>query len=148
LIIGSFLGILFGAASFYFPEIQLPEFIVVPIEQLAVIATPLALFVMGGEFQFSGLKNNILKVIATTTGRLIIIPLVVLYIAVLLGFRGAELSVLISLFATPTAVVSYIMADNMGNDGELSAQIVIMTTGLASFTIFFIVFFMRTAGFL
>ncbi|MDR1763738.1 MAG: AEC family transporter [Dysgonamonadaceae bacterium] len=143
LIIGCCLGLIFGSL-----HIGFPHFIELPIEQISRIATPLALFVMGGEFQFSSLRNNIWKVVAATVSRLIFIPVIMLFIAVEMGFRGAELSVLVSLFATPTAVVSYIMADNMGNDGELSAQIVIMTTGLASFTIFLIVFFLRTWGYL
>jgi predicted permease len=56
--------------------------------------------------------------------------------------------VFVSLFATPTAVVSYIMADNMGNDGELSAQIVVLTTVASCLTIFLIVYFLRTLGYL
>jgi len=106
------------------------------------------MFVMGGEFQFASLRNNLAKVLTATVCRLVAIPLVILYIAIEMGFRGSDLSVLISLFATPTAVVSYIMAENMGNDGELSAQIVILTTGLASFTIFLFIFVLRSLGYL
>ncbi|MDR1782916.1 MAG: AEC family transporter [Dysgonamonadaceae bacterium] len=143
LILGSCIGLLFGAL-----HIQLPHFIELPVEQMSVIATPLALFVMGGEFQFASLRNNLAKVLTATVCRLVAIPLVILYIAIEMGFRGSDLSVLISLFATPTAVVSYIMAENMGNDGELSAQIVILTTGLASFTIFLFIFVLRSLGYL
>jgi predicted permease len=143
LIIGSFLGIIFGAA-----DIKFPHFLEQPVAQLSGIATPLALFVMGGEFRFGRLKHNYGKAVTATVARLIIIPVVMIYICIHAGFRGSELAVFISLFATPTAVVSYIMADNMGNDGELAAQIVVLTTVASCLTIFVIVYLLRTWSYL
>ena len=129
-------------------HLEFPRSVELPVGQLAATASPLALFVMGGEFKFRSMRNNIYKVIAATVSRLIIIPVIILFICIQLGFRNIELSVLISLFATPTALASYIMAKNMGNDGELSGQIVVLTTLLSCVTIFFIVFFMRDWGYL
>jgi len=143
LIIGSCLGLLFGAA-----DVNFPNFIEQPVAQLAGIATPLALFVMGGEFRFDRLRHNIGKAVTATVLRLVVIPTVILWICINAGFRGSELAVFVSLFATPTAVVSYIMADNMGNDGELSAQIVVLSTAASCITIFLIVYVLRTMGYL
>jgi predicted permease len=143
LLIGVILGLSGGII-----HLRFPYSVEVPLKQLAMMAAPLALFVMGGEFRFRNLRNNIYKVIIATVSRLIIVPVIMLFICIQLGFRNVELSVLISLFATPTAIVSYIMAKNMGNDGELSGQIVVLTTLLSCVTIFFIVFFMRTWGYL
>jgi predicted permease len=143
LILGCFFGLLGG-----FTHLHLPKFIELPVGQLAAAAAPLALFVMGGEFKFRRLKNNLYKVIATTAARLIIVPVIALFICIQLGFRGVELSVLLSLFATPTAMASYIMAKNMGNDGELSAQIVVLTTASSCFTIFLLIFFLKSWGYL
>jgi predicted permease len=143
LLLGSVLGILGGMI-----HLEFPHSVELPVGQLAATASPLALFVMGGEFRFRSLRNNIYKVIAVTVSRLVIIPAIILFICIKLGFRNVELSVLISLFATPTAIASYIMAKNMGNDGELSGQIVVLTTLLSCVTIFFLVFFMRSWGYL
>ncbi|MDR1371605.1 MAG: AEC family transporter [Dysgonamonadaceae bacterium] len=143
LIIGSCLGLIFGAA-----HIKFVSFIEQPVNQLACIATPLALFVMGGEFHFSHLKHHYGKAVTATLARLVIIPSTMLGVCIHAGFRGPELAVLVSLFATPTAVVSYIMADNMGNDGELSAQIVVLTTAASCLTIFLTVYFLRSLGYL
>lgn len=143
LLLGSVFGVLSGMV-----HLEFPHFVELPVGQLAATASPLALLVMGGEFRFRSLQNNIYKVIAATACRLIIIPVVILYICIKLGFRDLELSVLISLFATPTAIASYIMAKNMGNDGELAGQIVVLTTLLSCVTLFFIVFFMRSWGYL
>jgi predicted permease len=143
LLLGSVFGLLAGMI-----HLEFPRSVELPVGQLAATASPLALFVMGGEFKFRSMRNNVYKVIAATVSRLIIIPVIVLFICIRLGFRNIELSVLISLFATPTALASYIMAKNMGNDGELSGQIVVLTTLLSCITIFFIVFFMRAWGYL
>lgn len=143
LIIGCFFGLLAGMT-----HLKLPHFLEVPLSQMARTAAPLALFVMGGEFKFRSLKNNLSKVVIATAARLIIIPVIVLFVFIQLGFRGVDLAVLISIFATPTAMSSYIMAKNMGNDGMLSGQIVVLTTACSSVTIFFIIFFLRLWGYL
>ncbi|GHT66370.1 transporter [Bacteroidia bacterium] len=143
LLLGSVFGMLGGAI-----HLEFPHSVELPVGQLAATASPLALFVMGGEFRFRSMRNNIYKVIAATVSRLIIIPVIILFVCIRLGFRNVELSVLISLFATPTAIASYIMAKNMGNDGELSGQIVVLTTLFSCVSIFFIVYFMRSWGYL
>ena len=141
------LGCVFGLAG-GFSGINLPHFLEIPIAQFSAMATPLALFVLGGEFKFKSLKYNLAKVIAASTARLIIVPVILLFICIQLGFREVDLAVLISIFATPTAMASYIMARNMGNDGTLSAQIVVLTTACSCITIFFIVYFLRVWGYL
>ena len=143
LLIGAISGLLGGMI-----QLRFPPSVETPLNQLGMMASPLALFVMGGEFRFRSLRNNIYKVLAVTVSRLIIIPVVMVFICIQLGFRNVELSVLLTLFATPTAITSYIMAKNMGNDGELSGQIVVLTTLLSSVTIFFIVLYLRSRGFL
>jgi predicted permease len=143
LILGCVCGILGGMV-----HLKLPHFLDVPLAQLAATASPLALFVMGGEFKFKSLRNNIYKVITVTVARLIIVPVVALAVFVYMGFRNVELSVLLCIFATPTAMASYIMAKNMHNDGELSGQVVVLTTACSCMTIFLFIYFLRTWGFL
>jgi len=143
LIIGCFAGILFGILG-----IDIPKAINKPLSELAMAASPLALFLMGGDFTFRSLNNNLLKVFLATSVRLVIVPLVAMFVFIPIGFRNIELSVLLCLFATPTAVASYIMASNMGCDGELAGQIVVMTTTLSCFTIFLFIFVLRSIGFL
>jgi predicted permease len=143
LIIGTFFGL--GAGMIH---LHLPPFIDYPIAQLAGTAAPLALFVMGGEFKFHSLRNNLAKVIAVTTARLVIVPAIALSIFVHMGFRDVDLAVLLCIFATPAAMAGYIMAKNMGNDGELSGQIVVLTTACSCLTIFLFIYFLRSWGYL
>ncbi len=141
LIIGCVAGMLSGVL-----HLNLPVAVNKPISDLATAASPLALFLMGGEFKFRSLSNNLWKVFSATTARLVIVPMVAMLAFILMGFRAIDLSVLLCIFATPTAVSSYIMAKNMGCDGELSGQIVVLTTVGSSVSIFLFVFVLRSIG--
>ena len=141
LIIGCAAGLLFGAL-----QIEIPMAFNKPIGDLSVAASPLALFLMGGDFKFRSLNSNLWKVLSATAVRLVVVPLVAVLVFIPMGFRTVELSVLLCIFATPTAVSSYIMAGNMGCDGELSGQIVVLTTAASSLSIFLLIFTLRSIG--
>ena len=51
-------------------------------------------------------------------------------------------------FASPTAVSSFTMAEQMGGDPDLAAQQVVLTTVLSSVTIFAMIFLFKTWGIL
>ena len=141
LIIGCVAGLLFGMF-----RIEIPFMLNKPISELSIAASPLALFLMGGDFKFRSLNNNLWKALSVTAARLIIVPLVAVSVFISMGFRTVELSVLLCIFATPTAVSSYVMSRNMGCDGELSGQIVVLTTAASSLSIFLFVFGLRSIG--
>ena len=143
LIVGCAAGLLFGALG-----LDIPAAVNTPIDQLSAAASPLALFLMGGDFKFRRLNNNLWKVFWATAARLVIVPFVAVLALIPMGFRSVELGVLLCVFATPTAVVSYIMASNMGCDGELAGQIVVLTTFASCFTIFLFIFTLKSCGFL
>ena len=141
LILGCVFGLIFGALP-----MELPLVVNKPVAELSAAASPLALFLLGGEFKFQSLSNNLWKVLSATVVRLIIVPLAAMLVFIPMGFRTIDLSVLLCLFATPAAVSGYIMAANMGCDGELSGQIVVLTTVGSSLSIFLFVFVLRSLG--
>jgi predicted permease len=81
--------------------------------------------------------------VAAVTGKLIVIPAVMLAGAVLLGFRGIELISLLPVFCAPTAVVSFTMAEQMGGDCDLAGHIVVFSTIASAFTLVGWIFLMR-----
>jgi len=141
LIIGCMAGLFFGMF-----HVEIPLAINRPIAELAAAASPLALFLMGGEFRFRRLNNNLWKVLSATVARLVLVPLAAMLVFIPMGFRDIDLSVMLCLFATPAAVSGYIMATNMGCDGELSGQIVVVTTVSSCLTIFLFIFALRSIG--
>ena len=127
------IGTFFGFAILLL-DIQLPIFLKNSINDIAKIATPLALIVLGGTFEIQAVSKNLKILIATVFTRLIVVPAVFVGIAILLGYRNVELISLLVLFGSPTAVASYAMAVNMNCDGELASQAVLMTTIFSIFS--------------
>lgn len=141
LIIGAAIGIVFLIC-----EIRLPA----PLEKvagdMAGAASPLTLFLLGASFKFSGLREHRRNLIIAVTGRLVFVPALCLTGAALLGFRGAEFVTLLGLFSSPNAVSSFTMAQQMGGDADLAADIVVLTSGLACVTMFLWTFLFKQLG--
>lgn len=141
LIIASVLGLItlvFG--------IKLPGIIADAAGDIAGIAPPLALILLGASIDLKKVRGNLRALIITVFGKLIALPFIGIFIAVLLGMRGGDLALLIAALASPTAVSSYPMALSMGGDGDLAAQIVAFGTVLCIITVFLWVFMLKQFG--
>lgn len=138
LIIASAIGLLF----IYF-KIELPTPIEKTVNDISKIATPLAFILLGSSFKFSTFSAYIKQLLITVLGKLIIVPAITLYIAALIGFRDIELTCLLSVFASPTAVSSYTMAQQMDGDDFLAGQIVVFTSILSIITVFLWIFILK-----
>ena len=113
---------------------------------IADIALPLALINIGATLNFKDIKKASLLAFYSVLLKLIIFPALVTYGAVLLGYKGDDLAIIFVLFACPTAVVSYIMAEAMGSNGKLAGNIVLASTLGSVVTITLGLFILKTAG--
>lgn len=138
LILGSITGFVFKGFS-----IPLPSFILSPVSDLANMAVPLALIIVGGQFRINDFKLNIKTVLSVTFIKMILIPFLVLIIAIALGFNGIELAILVAMFCSPCAVSSSIMAYNMNCDGDLAGHIVVIGTLFSVFSMFITIYILR-----
>ena len=135
LIISSVLGILFLSFG-----IRLPVVLSDVVRDLSKVATPLALIGLGASFTFRSVKNNLGYLSAIVLMKLIVLPVTAISIsAYVFGFRGAAIVTLISVFASPTAVSSFTMAQSMGGDSDLAAQTVVFTSVFSIITVFAVV---------
>ncbi len=128
------LGVFFAIPFSYF-KIELPFIIERTINYLAVLALPLALIGIGGFMNFSEIKKGFSLSVYASLLKLILFPLSMTYLACLYGFRGYDLGLLFILFACPTAIASFIMAEAMGSNSKLAANILLMTTLASLITI-------------
>lgn len=126
---------------------------ITPLEKvlsyLSNMATPLALIVLGAQFEFSVVGSMKREIIFGTVIRTLIVPLLGLGIAYLLfrdSFGGAEFAALVAMFATPVAVSSVPMAQEMDGDVTLAGQLVVWTTIISTLTIFFSSYLLKLAG--
>lgn len=141
LVIGSVLGILTLAAG-----IRLPHILEQTIQNISAIASPLQLFLLGAFFQFSGLKTYRRELVTVSAAKLIVSPGLFLGLGALLGFRGVAFVSLIGIFASPTAVNSFTMAQQMGGDAELAGDIVVITSAMSILTMFLWIFLFKSLG--
>ena len=119
------------------------------LEYLSNMATPLALLVLGAQFEFSAVSSLRKEIVFGTLMRTVIVPVLTLGIAyVFFGnkFSGAHFAAFISVFATPVAVSSVPMAQEMDGDAILAGQLVVWTTLISALSVFISTYLLRLAG--
>mgnify|MGYP002536026044 CR=1 FL=1 len=126
--------------------IRLPHILEQTIQSVSAIASPLQLFLLGAFFQFSGLKTYRRELVTVSIAKLIVSPGLFLGLGALLGFRGVAFVSLIGIFASPTAVNSFTMAQQMGGDAELAGDIVVTTSAASILTMFLWIFLFKSLG--
>ncbi len=139
LIIASVLGIVLLALG-----VKLPATLNKTVADLSKMATPLALVILGAEFDFKSVKNCLKQLIIGVSGRLVVMPLIFLSVAVALGFRGEELIALMVMLGAPPAVSSFTMAQQMDGDAELAGNMVVFGSLFAVVTMFIWIFTLKT----
>ncbi|MEG1255785.1 AEC family transporter [Clostridium sp.] len=138
LIIASAIGI-----SFLLLGIKLPTTIEKSVSEIAKIATPLSLILLGGSFHFTQVKTNLKCTIIGVVGKLILVPGILMPISIWAGFRDVELLSLMLIFASPTAISSFTMSQKMDGDYDLAAQIVVFTSAFCILTVFLWIFILK-----
>ena len=116
---------------------------------LSKLATPLALLMLGVQFEFSAVGELKKEIIFGSLMRALVVPILGIGIAYLFfkdSFDGAKFAAIVALFATPVAVSSVPMAQEMGADHTLAGQLVIWTTILSAFSVFAASFLLKAAG--
>lgn len=141
LIIASALGLVFANFNITFAPV-----IERCISDITKITNPLALIMLGASFTFGSVKGYTKELIAGLSGRLVIVPAIFLPLGAFLGFRGADMVALMVLFASPAAVSSYIMAEQMDGDGTLAGQLIVLGSVLSVFTVFLWILILKGAA--
>lgn len=119
------------------------------LDNLAAVAMPLALVVLGGQFSFKAAGHLWKEITIASVMRLVVLPVICLAVAYAVGMRSAtEIAVIISVCATPVAVSSSPMAVQMGQDGELAGQLIVWTTLFSAVSLFLMIFTCSAIGML
>ena len=142
LIVSSAIGILFQLVG-----IRLPRLVEGMVSSLAGIASPLQLFLLGAFFRFKGLQRYWKPLTCVVGIKLFLTPAVILSAAVLLGIRNGDFVGLIGIFASPTAVNSFTMVQQMRcGDAELAGDIVVMTSAVSILSFFLWILVFKNIG--
>jgi len=135
MIIASVLGII--VSLLHFP---VPLFLDKSLTDIAKTGSVFPIIVLGAMLDFAKVSANVRNLLITVSGKLIGMPLIFLTLAIYLGFDSDEIVALVALYGSPTAVISAVMAEQLGCDRELAAPGVIFSTVISCITIFGIVF--------
>ena len=119
------------------------KFLYKAVDNLASIASPFALLVLGGQFEFSAVRGLLKEIVVSTFWRIVLAPLIGIGCAIFLSASTDllrcgvnEYPALVAMFGSPVAVSSAIMAGSMKNDEQLATQLVVWTSLLSIVTIF------------
>ncbi len=130
LIVAVIVGLLFS----YF-KIIIPSVINSTVGFLSELALPLALVGIGGSLNLQNIKKAQGLAFTSSAIKVILVPLILTLGAYYFGFRGIDFGIMFVLFASPTAIVSFIMAEAMGSNSKLAGNIVLISTVASVFTI-------------
>jgi len=123
LIIGCALGFLFMKSG-----IRLPAGLFKVPEELGRAALPCALIALGAGLTPDRLRASFRPALAATVLKLLAMPLVGYFFARAVGFTGDTLLTILLYLASPCAVTSYVMADQMGADKALAGSAIALST--------------------
>ena len=130
-------------------EFRLSEIVPVfsVLTYLSNAATPMALLALGAQFEFSAVAALKKQIAFGVVFRSVLIPSIALTAAYLMGiFNGAHFATFVAMFATPVAVSTVPMAQEMGADHALAGQLVVWTTTISAFVIFLASFILKALG--
>ena len=119
------------------------------LQYLSNLAIPLALLVLGAQFEFSAVASLKCEIIFGTLVRTVIVPAFTLGIAYMFfreRFTPAHFATFVAVFATPVAVPSVPMVQEMGGDVTLAGQLVVWSTLISAVTVFLVTLLLRLGG--
>lgn len=132
LILGSLIGIVLNVC-----KVPIPAWIMSSIiSKISALTTPVAMIALGASFEFSTIGKYAKYITWAIIGKLLLIPMILIPLAMAMGIRGPALLAITVFAGAPNAVNSYSTAVALGGDGDLANEIVIMTSLLSIFTLF------------
>jgi len=141
LIISTIGGILFSVL-----KLPLPVSIDRSLDLVGRTTIPVALICIGASLDFSRVRSEIIPAGIVSAFKLLIYPAMIYVVLGALAITGVERQATVLIFASPTAVVSYIMAQEMKGDTKLASAIVIGSTVASLFTVSAWIAFFKLTG--
>lgn len=114
-------------------KLPMPTILHKTVSNIGVLATPLGLMAMGASFRMQQVRRK--PAVAAAFIKLVALAAIFLPVAVMLGFRTEKLVAILVMLGSATTVSCFIMAKNMGHEGDLTSGTVMLTTLFSAFTL-------------
>ena len=106
---------------------------------LANTSLPLGLLSVGAALRPTDLRAQLGALIGNSLTRLLVVPSVALLCARVMSLPSLETAILVLFFALPTAPTSYVLARQLGGDGQLMAAIITFQTLLSAVSLLLVI---------
>ena len=136
----------FAALPFTVFAIPLPSWLITSGDYFASLTLPLALICIGATLSVSSMRTGSQVALGSSWMKMVTMPVLSTVAAWMVGFSGEQLGLLFLFFASPTAAASFVMVKAIGGNVALAANIIAITTLMASVTVTVGVFALRLLG--
>lgn len=123
-----------------------PAILAKTVDNVGSLATPLGLIAMGASIDPKKVSGKLRPSVCAAIVKLVGLCSIFLPIAVAFGFREAKLIAIMVMLGSPTTVSSFVMARNMGHEGTLTSNTVVIATVMGAFTLTFWLWLLRSFG--
>ncbi len=112
-----------------------PSFIKETTGLLGKASLPMLLLCVGASIRSAGFKAHKMALLLAVLSKLLILPSVMMITGVFVNLEKEVLLVLVVLATAPTAASSYTLADQLGGDAPIMAEIITVQTLVSAFAI-------------
>lgn len=123
LILSCMMGIFLNLSGLGLPPVLGPL-----LDILGKAALPVGLLAVGAGLSFKALHGSAAIMLATSTAKIILLPLVTYLALKAFGVEGLSASIAVIYATLPGSPSAYVLARQMGGDGELMAGLITLTT--------------------
>nr|WP_284041621.1 AEC family transporter [Halomonas olivaria] len=136
----------FAALPFTAFSIPLPNWVITSGDYFASLTLPLALICIGATLSVASMRDGSQIALSSSVMKMVVLPFVSTLAAWMAGFSGEQLGLLFLFFASPTAAASFVMVKAINGNVALAANIIAITTLMASITVTVGIFALRLLG--
>ncbi|WP_085993639.1 AEC family transporter [Oceanobacillus senegalensis] len=129
-------GLLFNAFN-----VSIPSVIWVPANYIADAMIALALLTLGAQVARIQFKAGLSAIYSSLTVRLVMSPMVALFIIWIFQVEGITAQALLIASAMPTSVNSAVIAEEYKNYPDFAAQVVLFSTIISAITVSLVIYF-------
>ncbi|WP_348720940.1 AEC family transporter [uncultured Candidatus Puniceispirillum sp.] len=113
-------------------SIPVPDFITGAANILGSAALPMLLLCVGASIRISALRAHSAALVLAVLAKLLVLPVIMMLVGLALGLDKDVLLVLVVLAVAPTATSSFTLAQELGGDAPLMAEIITVQTLVAA----------------
>ncbi|MFW6254409.1 MAG: AEC family transporter [Chitinivibrionales bacterium] len=117
--------------TFSFTGLSLPVMLVRPLDLLGRTSLPLALVAIGASLNLGAIKGHSLSATAAGLIKVAVGPLFLFLVNLIIDIPHTEYQIALLYLACPTAVSSFVMAQQLGADDSLVGSIIVISTLLS-----------------